>query len=99
MPGLYGPTGGGPPAAVTIFFSAAIVGRISRAISKTRIRIISSGQSNSLDVYLLIIEDAQAELAGDLDMFHLAVEIVTRVVGLRERNRSHAHFGAFGFDH
>ena len=60
---------------------------------------MSLRQSESFEFNLLVVEGPQAQRAGNLDVFHLTVEVVAGVVGLRERNGSHARLGAFGGNH
>src|SRR5207253_11249686 len=45
-----------------------------------------------------LVEHAEAQKAGQLDMFGLAIQPMAVVVGLRERNRRHSHFGPLGVD-
>jgi hypothetical protein len=44
---------------------------------------LSLCQPNLLDLNLVVAELAQAELAGDFDVFYLAIEEVAGVVGFR----------------
>src|SRR3954454_15895227 len=51
-----------------------------------------------LHLNLRVVEHAESQLAGDLDVLHLAVQERAEAVGLRRRDRSHPHLRALGVD-